>query len=61
MRKPPTPAQPSAVPRQLTMLFESGRLREMSPSEHRTALARLTRLLLEAAGIATEERDDDER
>jgi hypothetical protein len=33
----------------------------MSPSDRRTALTRLTRLLLEAAGGATEERDDDER
>ena len=43
------------------MPFDSGRLRGISPSDRRTALARLARLLLEAAGVAVEERDDDER
>ena len=33
----------------------------MSSSERRMALARLASLLLEAAGVAAEERDDDER
>ena len=37
------------------------RLRGMSPSERSTALARLASLLLEAAGVAAGERDDDER
>ncbi|MGB8436911.1 MAG: hypothetical protein WCE38_21915 [Burkholderiales bacterium] len=60
MRSPPTLALPSA-PRQLRMPFDSERLRGMSPSERRTALARLTRLLLEAAGVVVRERDDDER
>ena len=59
MRSLPTPAP--APPRQLSMPFDSGRLRGISPSDRRTALTRLTRLLLEATGVATEERDDDER
>ena len=33
----------------------------MSPAERGTALARLASLLLEAAGVAAGERDDDER
>ena len=33
----------------------------ISPSDRGRALARLARLLLEAAGVAAEERDDDER
>ena len=33
----------------------------MSPSERSTALARLASLLLEAAGVAAGERDDDKR
>jgi hypothetical protein len=33
----------------------------MTPSERRVALARLASLLLEAADIAVEERDDDQR
>jgi hypothetical protein len=60
MRSLPTPALPAA-PRQLSIPFDSGRLRGISPSDRRAALARLTRLLLEAAGVAAEERDDDER
>jgi hypothetical protein len=61
MRHLPTPALPAA-PRQLSIPFDSGRLRGINPSDRRTALARLTRLLLEAAaGVAAEERDDDQR
>jgi len=33
----------------------------MSPSECRTALVRLTGLMLEATGVAAGEHDDDER
>jgi hypothetical protein len=61
MRSLPTPAPPPTAPRQLSIPFASGRLQGMSPSERRTALARLASLLLEAAGVAAEERDDDER
>jgi hypothetical protein len=43
------------------MPFDSKRLRGMSPSERRTALVGLARLLLEAAGVAVGEHDDDER
>jgi hypothetical protein len=43
------------------MLFDSARLRGMSPAERRTALSRLARLLLEAAGVTAGERDDDKR
>ena len=50
-----------AAPRQLSIPFDSARLRGISASDRRTALARLTRLLLKAAGVAAEERDDDER
>ena len=37
------------------------RLRGMSPAERRTALSRLAKLLLEAAGVTAGERDDDQR
>ncbi len=60
MKTLPTPALPSAAPRQLGMPFDSGRLRGMSPSERSTALARLASFLLDAAGVAVGERDDDE-
>lgn len=56
----PTPPLPAA-PRQLSIPFGSGTLRGISASERRVAIARLIRLLLEAAGVAAEERDDDER
>ena len=61
MRRLTTATLSSAAPCQLSIPFDPGRLRGMSASERRTALARLTRLLLEAAGAAVEERDDDER
>ena len=57
----PMPALSSAAPCQLSIPFDSGRLRGMDPSERHTVLVRLASLLLEAAGVATAERDDDER
>jgi hypothetical protein len=60
MRRLPTLPRPAA-PRQLRIPFDSGKLRGISDVDRRMALARLTRLLLEAAGVAAEERDDDER
>ena len=61
MRILPAPPMPSAAPRQLSIPFDSARLRGMTPSERRVTLARLASLLLEAADIAAGERDDDER
>ncbi len=61
MRNPPARTLLSIPPRQLSMALDSGRLRGMSPSERKTALARLASLLLKAAGVAAGERDDDER
>jgi hypothetical protein len=43
------------------MALDSARLRGMSPDERRTVLARLASLLLQAAGVAAAERDDDGR
>jgi hypothetical protein len=42
------------------MALDSVRLRSMSPSERSVVLARLASLLLEAAGVAAGEYDDDE-
>ena len=61
MRNLPLPALPSTRPRQLSMALDSVSLRGMSSSERRTALARLATLLMEAAGVAAGERDNDER
>jgi len=60
MRNLPAPVLPSTAPRQLSIPFDSARLRGMTPSERRIALARLASLLLEAAGVAAGESDDDE-
>ena len=61
MKNSPVPAVLSPAPRQLSIPFDSARLRGMSPSDRRAALARLASLLLEAANIAAEEGDDDHR
>ena len=61
MKTLPPAAVPSPAPRQLSMPFGVPCLRGMTPSERGTALARLARLLMEAAGVAVEEDDDAER
>jgi hypothetical protein len=61
MRNSPASGVLPAAPRQLSIPFDSTGLRGMPPSERRVALARLASLLLEAADIAVEERDDDQR
>lgn len=57
---PSAPAAPT-VPRQLSIAFDSIRLRGMNPSERAKAIACLASLLMQAAGAATGECDDDER
>jgi len=57
---PTTPA-PSVVPRQLSIVFDSIRLRGMSASERTKTIMCLANVLMQAAGVATGERDDDER
>ena len=61
MANPPRPAPPSTTPRQLSMALDSATLRGMSGAERAAAVARLANLLMEAAGVAAEERDDDRR
>lgn len=61
MKTPPTSMLLSAAPRQLGIPFDSAALRGMSPAERRISLARLASLLLEAAGFAGRESDNDER
>lgn len=60
MRKPSNPPLP-AVERQLRLSFDTRELRGMAGPGRRLVLDRLTRLLLEAAGCAGQERADDER
>ena len=54
------PALTPIPPRQLSMELDSVSLWSMITSEHRTALARLAGLLMEAASAAAEECADDE-
>ena len=61
MANPPRPALPPTTPRQLSMALDSARLRGMSAVQRGAAVARLANLLMEAAGVAAEERDDDRR
>ena len=62
MRNPSTSiSPPSATPRQLSMTLDSLPLQRMNASERATALAQLVHLLMLAAGVATEERDNDNR
>ena len=61
MRNSSPPAVLSTAPRQLSIAFDSARLRGMTSSERRIAVARLASLLLEAANIAAEEREDEQR
>lgn len=57
----PTLARPSPAPRQLSLSLDSTNLRGLTPLDRGAALALLARLLMEAAGLAAKERDDDER
>jgi len=59
VKTPATSMLLSAAPRQLSISFDSARLRGMSPAERRISLARLASLLLEAAGFAGRESDND--
>jgi hypothetical protein len=61
MKMLPPPAVPLPAPQQLSIAFDSARLRGMTPTERRIALVRLASLLLEAANVAAGERDDDDR
>ncbi len=61
MANPPRPAPPSTAPRQLSMALDSARLRGMSAVQRGASVARLAKLLMEAAGLVAGERDDDRR
>ena len=61
MKNSPAPTVLSAAPRQLSIPFDSATLRGMSPSERRAAVTRLASVLLEAANVAAEEGNDNQR
>ena len=56
----PPKEDPAPAPRQLSMALDSVKLRGMSPLERSAALELLARLLMEAAGVAPAETDDDQ-
>lgn len=51
--------KPPTSPRQLGLVLDEARLRNMTPPERQAALRSLAHLLLEASGIATKEVGDD--
>jgi hypothetical protein len=64
--KPPpaAPTAPRSLPttvQQFSIAFDSIPLHGMSPTERAKVLTHLAVLLMQAAGVATAERDDDER
>ncbi len=62
MRKPLTSIPPSSTaPRQLSMTLDSMPIQRMNASERATALTQLVHLLMLAAGVPIEERDNDDR
>jgi len=61
MRNALQPIVESKAPRQLSMALDSMELRGISAAERSAVIARLVRLLMEAAGVASEERSDDGR
>ncbi|TWB48228.1 hypothetical protein [Nitrospirillum viridazoti] len=60
MKNPPRSALSSLARRQLSIAFEPNRLQGLTPSARSKVVERLAALLMEAAGAA-EENDDDER
>jgi hypothetical protein len=51
----------ATAPRQLSMMFDTARLRGLTPPERTVIIVRLARVLLEAAGIPVREQDDERR
>jgi len=61
MRSPLHPRDPTRPPRQLAISLNRPVLNGMTPADRNTAIRRLARLLMEAAGADPEEIGDDER
>jgi hypothetical protein len=60
MRSPLQPMGQTKSPRQLAIALDGPVLNGMMPSDRNTALRRLARLLMEAAGVDPEEIGDDQ-
>ena len=61
MRSPLRPIVSSDPPRQLSIVLDPPALNGMTKVDRNTAIRRLARLLMEAAGADPEEIGDDER
>ena len=61
MRSPLYPTGPTKPPRQLAISLDRPVLNGMTAADRNTAIRRLARLLMEAAGADPEEISDDER
>ena len=60
MKKLETPAPPAGT-RQLNLSFDAERTRALDAAERQKAVLALTQILMQAAGLATEDLADDER
>lgn len=61
MKTPSASMRRATARRQLSMVFDTARLRTITPADRAAAVVQLALLLMEAAGNGTGERDDDER
>lgn len=61
MRNQKADAGAATAPRQLSMMFDTAKLRGLTPPERTVIIVRLARVLLEAAGIPVGEQDDERR
>jgi hypothetical protein len=61
MRNQKADAGAATAPRQLSMMFDTAKLRGLTPPERTVIIVRLARVLLEAAGIPVREQDDERR
>ncbi len=61
MRSLPPPTRSLVIVRQLSMPLDSQKLIGLTPTQRTIVIARLANLLMAAAGVATEERRDDEQ
>ncbi len=60
MKSPKKPA-PLAEPHQLNLMFDAMRTAGLGAAERRKVVLALTQILMQAAGLAVEEFDDDGR
>ena len=61
MRTLPPPTRSLVIVRQLRMPLDSQKLLGLNPAQRTIVIARLANMLMDAAGVATEENRDDQQ